>query len=238
MLLPNDQTLLTNIFSAYDQTCISLRFHEHLQMPNDNELSLKKLMNSFSHMYVCFVDFFKLVPEFANLPVETKITVLKNNFTQIFRLNDALVTHATGAVQDANAVTFKRVFPEDLYAELCYCIISLFPFVYDPIFLKLLFIVLMFSTSLCTRYNPNEYNFNTNHIFSVQNYYIELLWRYILYRCSTYQQSVQLLMSFITRLLRSQLVNEKLAAYVSRVMSNQVDQLEPIMQAMWLNEKK
>ncbi|CAF4354718.1 unnamed protein product, partial [Adineta steineri] len=54
---------------------------------------------------------------------------------------------------------------------------------------------------------------------------------------STYRQSVQLLTLFITRLLHSQIVNEKLSTYISQISPNQVNQLEPIMKAMWLDEK-
>jgi len=207
-------------------------------MSNDNTLSLQKLMNSFSPMYVSFVNYFKSIPEFKNLPVDTKICLLKNNFIQIFRLNNALVIHATDILVDTNAVIFTRFFPEDIYSELCHCVKNLFPFVYDPIFLKLLFIILMFSTSLCTRYNGTEKIIHTENIFKIQNYYVELLWRYILYHCSSYRQSVQLLTSFITCLLRSQIVNEKVTVYISKVMSNQTNELEPIMEAMWINEKK
>jgi len=207
-------------------------------MPNDNTLSLQKFMNSFSYMYVALVDYFKLIPEFKSLSIDTRINLLKNNFSQIFRLNSALIIHATGTVEDKNSVVFKHIFPDDLYSEICLCAINLFPFVYDPIFLKLISIILIFSTSLCTRYNINERLAHTEDIFSIQNYYIELLWRYVLYRCSTYRKSVQILTSFITRLLHSQIVNEKIAVYISKVVSNQTDQLEPIMKAMWLNEKK
>jgi len=207
-------------------------------MPNDNTLSLQKFMNSVSYMYISFVDYFKSIPEFRNLCIETKISLLKSNFNQIFRLNNALVVHATGAVEDTSTVVFKNVFPPDLYSELCYCVKNIFPFVYDPILLKLLFIVLMFSPSLCTRYNINEKLINTKETLSIQNSYIELLWRYMLYRYSTLEQSIRILTSFITRLLRSQIVTEELAVFVSKTMSNQVDQLEPIMKAMWLSEKK
>jgi hypothetical protein len=237
-LSTNDQVLLTNIFSAYEQTCISLRYDKHLKMPNDNTLSLQKFMNSVSHIYVSLIDYFKFIPEFTNLSVDTKIFLLKNNLTQIVRLNSAIITHATGAVQDTNSIGFKNVYPEDLFSEVCRCIINLFPFVYDPIFLKLIFIILMFSPSLYTRYNINEKQIDTENIFSIQNHYIELLWRYILYRCSTYRQSVQFLTSFVTRLLHSQTVNAKLTVYIKKAISNQTDQLEPIMKAMWLSEKE
>jgi hypothetical protein len=207
-------------------------------MPNDNSLSLQKFMNSVSYMYTSLVNYFKLIPEFKRLSVETRINLLKNNFNQIFRLNSVLVIHATGAVEDTNTVVFKRVFPDDLYSELCYCVKNLFPFVYDPIFLKLLFVILMFSTSLCTRYDASEKLINTKELLLIQNFYIELLWRYMLYRYSTSKQSIRILTSFITRLLRSQIVTEELAVFISKTMSNQIDQLEPIMKAMWLNEKK
>jgi len=207
-------------------------------MPHDNTLSLQKFMNSFSYMYVALVDYFKMIPEFKNLSIDTRISLLKNNFSQIFRLNSPLIIHATGAVEDTNSIVFKHVFPADLYSEICHCAMNLIPFVYDPIFLKLIYITLMFSTSLCTRYNINNRLTHTEDIFSIQNYYIELLWRYMLHRSSTYRKSVQMLTLFITRLLHSQIVNEKIAVYISQVISNQTDQLEPIMKAMWLNEKK
>ena len=188
-------------------------------------------------MYISFIEFFKFIPEFKDLSIQTKIILLKNNFNQIFRLNSALIIHATGTIQDKNSIEFKHIFPNDLYSELCYCALNLLPFVYDPIFLKLLFIILIFSTNLCTRYDINQKFLNTEKLISIQNSYIELLWRYILYRSSTYRQSIRILTLFVTRLLYSQIVNEKLTEYISKKLSNQTDQLEPIMKTMWINEK-
>ncbi|CAF3638734.1 unnamed protein product [Adineta steineri] len=236
-LTSNDQILLQNITNAYEQTCISLRYHVHLQMKNDDTLSIGKFMNSVSHMYIALVDYIKCIPEFTNLSIKTRISLLKNNLNQIFRLNSALIIHATGPVDDTNTVVFKHVFPDDLYLEQCRCVFNLIPFVYDPILLKLIIIVLIFSTSLSTRYDINQQINSIENISSIQDFYIELLWRYILYRCSTYRQSVQLLTLFITRLLHSQIVNEKLSTYISQISPNQVNQLEPIMKAMWLDEK-
>ena len=207
-------------------------------MPNDNTFSLQRLMNSLSHIYVAIIDYIRYVPEFTNLSDNAKISLLKNNLNQIFRLNSALVIHATGVVDDVNTIAIKHAFPSDLYIELCRSVTNLLPFVYDPIFLKLLFIVLIFSTNLSTRYDVNQKIIPVENILSIQNSYVELLWRYILYRCSTYQQSVQLFTSFITRLLYSQIVTEKITGYVSKISPNQADQLEPIMKAMWLDEKK
>ncbi|CAF4943261.1 unnamed protein product [Rotaria sp. Silwood1] len=236
-LSSNDQTLLANIFNAYEKTCVSLRFDELLKIPNDTTLSLQTFMNSFSHMYVALIDYFKSIPEFSNLSTEIKIGLLKSNLNQTLRLNNVLVMQATGVVDDINSIVFKNVFPIDLFIELCHCSMALMPFVYDPIFLKLIFIVLIFSTSLSIRYDTNEQIIPTKTILSIQNVYIELLWRYMLYRCSTYRESIGLLTSFITRLLHSQTVGEKLSQYINKIISNHVDQLEPIMKSMWCNEK-
>ncbi|CAF2750148.1 unnamed protein product [Rotaria sp. Silwood2] len=140
-LSSNDRTLLANILHAYEKTCVSLKFHKLLKMPNDNTLSLQKFMNSFTHMYKALIDYFKYIPEFSNLSIEIKISLLKSNFNQTFLLNNALIIHATGVVDNINSVEFKNVFPIDLFIELNHCAMGLNPFVYDPIFLKLILIV-------------------------------------------------------------------------------------------------
>lgn len=230
--------MLTNILRAYDSTCIALRYEGHLNVRTTETVSLEGLLNSFSHMYIALVGYIKLVPEFADLPVQAKALLLRNNLTQVFRINNALVVHATGIVDDADTVVFKHLFPRDLYVDLCRCLLSLFPFVYDPIFIKLLVVVLIFSTSLSTRFDGSEPVAHARSVVAAQDSYIELLWRYILYRCSTQQQSVQLLTAFVSRLLHSQIINEQLSQYISQFASTRVNHLEPIMRAMWLDETK
>ncbi|CAF1332701.1 unnamed protein product [Rotaria magnacalcarata] len=236
-LSSTDEILLTNIFNAYEQTCAPLRYKQHLKMSHDEISSLEKLLNSISHMYLALVDYLKYVPEFSNLSIDTKICILKSNFNQIFRLNNALIIHATGADDDLHSATFKNLFPTDLYVELCNCISDLLPYVHDPIFLKLVSIVFIFSTSLTVRFDINPETLNTKTVLSIQNIYIELLWRWIQYRCSTYEESVRLFTSFITHILHSQIVGEKLSEYVNKMASKHADQLVPIMKAMWLEEK-
>ena len=206
-------------------------------MKNDEELTLKNVLNSFGEMYVALIEYFKLIPQFHQLPMETKIWLLKNNLNQIFRLNSVLIIHATGIVEDTNSVSFRRVFPADLYEELCQCAQSLFPFVSDPIFLKIFLVILIFSTSLSTRYQPDGHSIDTKGIFVIQNSFLEIFWRYLSSRCSKDDEAIRLFNSFVSRLLRSQLVTEKLADFIHRTMINEIDQLEAIIKSMWFNEK-
>lgn len=206
-------------------------------MLNDNTLSLPKLMNSISYIYLSLVDYFKNIPEFSNLPVEMRIILLKTNLNQVFYLNNALIVHATGTNDRLRTAVFKDLFPDDLYAKICSCILALLSFVNDPIFLKLLSIILIFSTSLNVHHDNYQPIIDTKGVFLIQNFYIELLWRWILSHCSTYRESVNLLTSFIRCSLHSQIINVKLHEFVNTINPNNIDQLEPIMKAMWLNEK-
>ncbi|CAF3834419.1 unnamed protein product [Rotaria sordida] len=61
--------------------------------------------------------------------------------------------------------------------------IALSPFVHDPILIRLFIIVLMLSTHMNIRYErnliANDDEISTRNIFTVLNFYVELLWRYI-----------------------------------------------------------
>ena len=241
-LSTNDQILLTNIFSAYERTCVSLKYEQHRNIPKNDTFSLQKFMNSCGHMYTALIDYFKFIPEFSNLSFSFKKSLIKNNLNQIFRLNSALVIKASGSVDDPDFPFFRRIFPPDLFIDLHKCIIALLPFIHDPILLKLIFIVLMFSTHLSLRYecdsNESESTDSTIVMFNAQSIYVELLWRYILSRASNYRQAVLLFSSFITCLIYSQNVSIKLQEYISRTTSNQAGHLAPIMQVMWSKDQK
>ena len=58
-----------------------------------------------------------------------------------------------------------------------------------------------------------------------------------LYESQYTPESVRLFTSFIMHILHSQIVGEKLSEYVNKMTSKHADQLEPIMKAMWLEEK-
>jgi len=199
-------------------------------------------MNSCGDMYTALIQYFKFIPEFSSLSYSLKKSLIKNNLNQIFRLNNALILRVTGPVDDPNSTGIVNLFPPDLFLDLCKCIASLLPFLYDPILLKLFLIVLMFSTHLNIRYDnnltANEDNYSTYNLFNIQNIYVELLWRYIISRCSNYRNAVELFSSFITRLIYSQSISMKLNEYILQTISNQTDQLVPIMKVLWGNDQK
>jgi hypothetical protein len=208
-------------------------------MPNDETLSLQTLINATAHMYTALIEYFKFVPEFSNLSYYFKKSLIKTNLNQLFRLNNGLVIKSTDYVDNLNTVVFVHLFPSDLFVHLSKCVAGLLPFSYDPLLLKLFMIVLIFSAHLSLRYENNLIeNDSTVNLLNVQNIYVELLWRYILYRCSNYREAVKLFSSFITYLVYSQDINVKLNEFIAKNSSNQTDQLAPILKLMWLDDQK
>ncbi|CAF1396622.1 unnamed protein product [Adineta ricciae] len=237
-LSTTDQTLLTNILRAYDQNSDTIGYRTVIKMRDNDTISLQKLMNSVSGTYLAIVNYFRLIPEFNTLPIQVKAALLKSNLNQIIRLNSAIIIHAAGGREDPDRLALRHTFPADLYRELSRCAIDLFPFVYDPLFMKLILVVLIFSTSLSIRFTVGQSIIYPKNLIAIQDIYIELLWRYILYRSTSYRQSVRLLTTFITRLLHSQVISEKLTEHINKASPDQGNLLEPIMKAMWLDEQE
>jgi hypothetical protein len=234
--------LLTNIFNAYERTCIAFTYKEHVAMPIDETLTLQKFLNASANMYMGLIYYLKYIPEFNSLSVNSKMSLIKNNLNQITRINSTFIIKTVTPDLDKDSPVFLHIFPEDLYMEMRLTAVALSPFVNDPILIKLFIIVLMLSTQMNTRYEKNlitnEDDYSTVNIFNVQNIYIDLLWRYILSRCSSFQQSVQLLTSFVTRTLQSQIVQVKIDKFIRTVLPNQNHELEPIMKSMWIEDRE
>jgi hypothetical protein len=211
-------------------------------MPINETLTLGKFLNASANIYIGLIYYLKSIPEFDCLPTKTKLCLIKSNLNQICRIHSTFIIKVITPDLDKDSPVFLHIFPEDLYSDLRTTAIALIPFVHDPLLLKLFLIVLMLSTHMNIQYEKNFIEIDnencTRNIFNVQNIYIELLWRYILSRCSNYRQSVQLLNSFISRTLYSQVVQEKVNHFIHTVLPSQSQSLEPIIKSIWISAKE
>jgi len=211
-------------------------------MPVDGTLTLEKFLNASANMYMSLIYYLKSIPEFNNLPIQSKLSLIKSNLNQICRIHSTLIMKIVTPDLDKDSPVFLHIFPKELYFEIRSTSSALIPFVHDPLLIKLFLTVLMLSTHMNIEYEKNQIEINnenfTRNIFNVQNIYIELLWRYIRSRYSNYRQSVLLLTSFITRTLYSQLVQEKMNKFVRTILPSESQSLEPIIKSVWISEKE
>jgi hypothetical protein len=221
---------------------MSFTLKEHLNMPVDGTLTLEKFLNASANMYMSLIYYLKSIPEFNNLPVQSKLSLIKSNLNQICRIHSTLIMKIVTPDLDKDSPVFLHIFPKELYFEIRSTATALIPFVHDPLLIKLFLTVLMLSTHMNIQYEKNQIEINdensTRNILNVQNIYIELLWRYIRSRYSNYRQSVLLLTSFITRTLYSQLVQEKMNNFVRTILPSESQSLEPIIKSVWISEKE
>lgn len=242
ILLSNDYDLLTNIFHSYDRTCISWTYKEHLSMPVNEKLTLKSFLNASANMYMGLIHFFKSIPEFGELSVQSKLSLIKSNLNQLLRVHSTFMMKIITPDLDRDSPVFLHLFPKDLYFELRSSATALIPFVHDRVLIKLFITVLMLSTHLQIQYEQNSMDYNDEYsirkIFHVQNIYIDLLWRYIRSHTSNYKQSILLLNSFITRTLSSQLVQVKMNNFIRSILPIESQSLEPIIESIWTSEKE
>ncbi len=112
----------------------------------------------------------------------------------------------------------------------------LFAYTYDPIILKLLLIIQTLSSSV-NRYHDGN---NIMHVyddplavFAGQNIYVELLWRYILSRSPSEQDAVKFFNKLIIDLLFLQRISLLMERYICD-LDHEIDQMNPLMQSLWL----
>lgn len=207
-------------------------------MSIDETLTLKKFLNASANIYLGLIRYLKLIPEFNQLSVDNRLSLIKRNLNQIFRIQSTFSIKTVTPDLDKDSPVCLYLFPEDLYIELRTTAIALTPFVHDPILIKLYIIVLMFSTYMNVQYDTNSTEildeYSVRNTFHAQNIYISLLWRYILSRSNgNYRQTVQMFTSLISRTLYSQVIQTKLNDFVHSNLPNQSHSLEPIIKAIW-----
>ena len=75
-----DQVLLTNVFNAYENTCIVAKNTQFPLFPATKHTSLHTFFNEIALAFPIFIEYFKNIPEFINIKMDDKIRLLKNHF--------------------------------------------------------------------------------------------------------------------------------------------------------------
>ena len=193
-------------------------------------------MNEYSSSHKVLIEYFKFIPEFNNLCINDRVCLIRNQFGVVNNINEAIIHPGTTTNL---VVSLSNVFGISLADCLLQCIERIQLFTSDTILLKLLLIVVGLSSG--NHRNRNDADMNqicsdTLSIFTAQNIYVELLWKYILSRSSTKFHAVKLFDKLIQFLLYLLNVHMLVDGYINN-LPNEVDQMEPLMQSMWPSSK-
>jgi len=228
----SDQTLLTNIFTAYERTCIATKTAQCPSFPSSKHSYLHAFLNEYTERQKALVKYFKLIPEFDRLAITDKIHLIRNNFCSTLPINEAtLSTDISQQLVDSVTVLFTT----DISVQLIECIKLVHSYTSDRSILKLLLIIKILSSGI------NRYRNDTDleriyddplAIFAAQNVYVELLWRYLLTRYPSEIEVVKFYNKLIQDLLFVQRISFIADSYING-LTDEIQQMEPLIQSMW-----
>lgn len=224
--------LLTNVTSAYERTCILAKVEQSPTFPSVKCATVHTLLNNYSERQKALVKFFKLIPEFDRLSISDKIRLVRNHFCITLSINEAaLSSDISPKLTDSVMVLFQ---PE-ISSNLIESINLLHSYTNDRTLLKLLLIVRALSSGINRYRNDTDMDRiydDTLAIFTAQNMYVELLWKYLLSRFPSEFYAVKFYNKLIRDLLFVQRVCFMAESYIYS-LTDEIQQMEPLIQSMW-----
>jgi len=194
-------------------------------------------LNEYSFTHKVLIEYFKIIPEFNSLCLNDRICLIRNQFGVINNINEAIVHPGVSANL---VVSLSNIFGIYLTNRLLQCIERIQIFTYDSILLKLLLIIISLSSGNYRNRNDtgmDQICEDTLSIYYAQNIYVELLWKYILSRSSNQLNAVKFFDKLIQFLLYLLNVHLLVDGYINN-LSNEIEQMEPLMQSMWPHPSK
>jgi hypothetical protein len=231
-LSSSDQVVLANIFHAYEKTCIAAKNAQFPSFPSIQHTSIHEFLNEVALLFPVFIEYFKYIPEFANIVMDDKLRLVKNHFGVMYTINEPLMHPVTSTNLIAS---WTNIYGVELAARLLKRNQTLEQFVHDPILLKVVLIILVLSSSNDRILESTDMDQICDYplsIYAAQNVYVDLLWRYILSRSATEKDAVKFFDKLMLCILHIKNVHMYVYSYINSY-KDEIKQLEPIMQSMW-----
>jgi hypothetical protein len=209
--------------------------------PSTETGTFLQILNSYSVSVLRLLSFFKQIPEFNQLNVDDKVTLIKYNLIIVHAINTALSYNAktnqiieTDSDMPWNTQPFRLVFGYNTYNQLQKNFRSFLDIAnYDQkiIQLSLIALILTKGLSIVDSYEPTLND--TMAVYRAQNYYIELLWKYMEATHGS-EVAVRLFTALIVNATSWQTMQDDLRNNIVRTLSpKDIDELLPIMKSVW-----
>lgn len=156
--------------------------------PSVHGTTLLQHINSRSVSAMRLLTFFKQIPEFDQLNVQDKVTLVKYNLTPLFILNNTLSYNVeTDQIKETDSDVpwdtdmLQKVHGAAVYSQVKKIFDSFVRIAkYDQRIIQLALIVLILTKGFSTDADAGEPPLNDGiGVFRAQNYYTELLWKYM-----------------------------------------------------------
>lgn len=195
-LISSEWTLLSNIIHAHDRFSAIPMVRDEVDRVrmgvNSIVFDTNKVLETVLLMYTSTKSFVTSTPDFRILTVNEQTSLLDRNFHGIMSLISIIFMRATGIFDTPSCLNvFNGVYGTRMivHAQRIRRELDL-----DLTILKVLLLILSFSSNcfafdLQTATEKDNFLHGTFRLFGSQNVYVELLWKFMIYRYG-YQQTV------------------------------------------------
>ncbi|CAF1323504.1 unnamed protein product [Adineta ricciae] len=237
----NDLQRIETISDSYQRR---IEFAAREGLPWDPSIPTKtfiQVLNSHSVHVMRLLSFFKQIPEFNQLDVNDRVTLIKYNLNTLLGINCALwykkETHEL--IEDDADVPSNMQFYQILHGyktclESRKIFLSLLHLAsYDRKIIQLILIILLLTKGFSITNPSDEQIFNDGtSVDQLHNYYTELLWKYM-ETMHGYAKAVNLFSELLAHITSWQIIHEEMRNNILRTLSpDDTNELLPIMKSI------
>ncbi|CAF4967821.1 unnamed protein product, partial [Rotaria sp. Silwood1] len=227
ILNDEDRILLNNINNAY-QLVVDKNDYSYIDKYTSST-PFSQFINDETIMYESLINFFKCIPEFKQLDKNDQILLIKSNLLTIIHLHHIIIYN----FQDCP--NLDKCLSKWINKDFDYQIVRtrqyFYRFINHPLVLKLALVVLIFSVNLSSWFDITQfYEYkNMKILFEYQNYYTNILWRYLNYLFDE-KEAIKVMEIIVMQILRFQLLMVTMRNSVCQ--SPYCSQYHPLMQSV------
>ncbi|CAF0770548.1 unnamed protein product [Rotaria sp. Silwood1] len=210
--------------------------------PSMHAMTFLQKLNSHSVPLIRLLTFFKQIPEFNQLDVDDKVTLIKFNLLPLLCINctlsyksetDQIVETDSDVPWDSSVI--QEVYGYDGYLQMRKIFESFVHIAqYDERIIQLALITLILTKGFSTGDGELEPILNDGMaVYRAQNYYTELLWKY-LETVHGSEKTIHVWRKVITHFITWQTLHKKLRDNVERnLLSSDKNELLPLMKSLF-----
>ncbi|CAF1587885.1 unnamed protein product [Adineta ricciae] len=209
--------------------------------PSEHATTFLQQLNSRSVPAMRLLTFFRQIPEFNELNVDDKVTLIKYNLMPLILLNSSLSFNVeTHQILEADSdvpldpKAFHKMHGTEVFLQVKKIFTSFLQIAQcDQRIIQLTLIVLLLTKGFCTYTGTEEPVLNDGMaVFRAQNYYIELLWRYMETTHGT-AKSIRMFNDLIVHFQVWQRVEGQLRNNARKLLGpDETDEILPIMKSL------
>jgi hypothetical protein len=208
--------------------------------PSMHTITFLQTLNSQSVAVMRLLSFFKQIPEFNQLNVDDKVTLIKYNLMTVLGINCTLSynTETDQIIETDSDLPWNTQYFQILHGyNMCMQSKKIFGSLlhiakYDQKIIQLILISLILAKGFSTS-DAHEPALNDNMaVYRAQSYYIELLWKYM-ETVHGSEKTIHLFSELIVHVISWQTIQEEMRNNIMRTLSpTDVNELLPIMKSV------